>query len=66
MNDSMLTTTRLLLDGKKAQQLIEDFVGSRNILKHFPVSAFHNRSDASKEQLKSHSFLSDQWTSINN
>ena len=37
MNDSMLTTTRLLLDGKKAQQLIEDFVGSRNILKHFPV-----------------------------
>ena len=61
-----LTTTKLLLDGKNVQQFKDDFVGSRKILKHFPDWASHNRRDASKEQLSSHSFLSDQWTSKTN
>lgn len=57
------TTTRLLFDGRKVQQFKGELAGSRKILRHFPDWASHNRSDASREQLRSHSFPSDHRTS---
>ena len=54
------TTIKLLFEGRKAQQFKEDLPGSWNTRRQIPDSALHKRKVPSREQLKSHSFPSDQ------